>query len=124
MDTGTYVVPTPWKPDAPKLGHSCNKAVKMFLGHERLWLKDSAHYELSNQFMLEYENLGHMTKIDYEDTKIKDSNAYYIQYLSIVRKTALTTKLRNVFNASMPTSNGISLNNIEQCLTAQSFKRT
>lgn len=37
-------------------------------------------------------------------------DAYPISYLSAIRKVALTIKLRNVFNISSSTSNGVNLN--------------
>lgn len=43
----------PWKTDAPQLGHSYRKAVKMFMGQEAKWRKNIKHYEMSNTFMSE-----------------------------------------------------------------------
>lgn len=38
--------------------------------------------------------------------KLSDKgDAHYLAYISILRKEAVTTKLRNVFHASLPTSN-------------------
>lgn len=46
-----------------------------------------------------------------ENKKCDDSGeAYYLPYFSVIRKDALTTKIRNVFNASAPSANGVSLN--------------
>lgn len=64
---------------------------------------------MSNNFMNEYIKLGHMTQLNLFQEKKDGSNPYYIPYISIIRKNALATKLRNVFNDSMKSSNGISL---------------
>lgn len=57
-------------------------------------------------FMKEYENLGHMTKINSNETQ-----AYNIPHYGIFKNTnAYTPKLRVVFNASVPTTSGHSLN--------------
>lgn len=109
MPDGRYVVPIPWKEDAPPLGHSYRKAHKMFIGQENKWRRNQEHYDMSNKFMMEYNTLDHMSLVT-TDVKSDSPDVYYIPYLSILRKDAITTKLRNVFNASMPTSNGISLN--------------
>ena len=108
---GRYMVPTPWKKDAPELGSSYNKAVSFFLGQENRWYKNPTHKQKSDEFMKEYLELGHMSPIPLEEQKDKSGDAYYIPYISILRKDAVTTKLRNVFNASSPSSNGITLNN-------------
>jgi hypothetical protein len=107
---GRYVVPTPWKRNAPALGSSYRKAVGFYLSQESRWLKDPEHKEKSDAFMREYELLGHMSRIPKSECRDESGNAYYIPYISILRKDAITTKLRNVFNASSPTSNGVSLN--------------
>ena len=60
--------------------------------------------------MEEYIELGHMTNISKKDQMKENGKVYYIPYISIVRKYAITTKLRNVFNASAKTSNDVFLN--------------
>ena len=54
--------------------------------------------------------MGHMTLIPPEEQKQETALAYYIPYISVLRRDAVTTKLRNVFNASSPSSNGVTLN--------------
>lgn len=108
---GRYVVPTPWKLNAPRLGHSFRRAVKFFLTQENRWRNNEEHYIKSNNFMEEYLHMGHMSKINnIQERFIEDGCTHTLSYISVFRKDALTTKLRNVFNASLPTSNGISLN--------------
>ncbi|XP_026745831.1 uncharacterized protein LOC113507176 [Trichoplusia ni] len=61
-------------------------------------------------FMSEYELLGHMTQFKPSDT---DPTGYYIPHHGVLREQSTTTKLRVVFNASCPTSSGISSNDIQ-----------
>lgn len=109
-DDGRYIVPIPWKQDAPPLGESYQTALKFYLGQEKRWHRDPKHLELSNKFMQEYIDMGHMELVAEEDRLDNSGQSYYIPYLSIMREGAVTTKLRNVFNASAKTTNGISLN--------------
>ncbi|XP_063536045.1 uncharacterized protein LOC134745879 [Cydia strobilella] len=61
------------------------------------------------EFMAEYESLNHMTEC--KESKL-EQKAYYIPHHGILREST-TTRLRVVFNASAPTSSGVSLNNIQ-----------
>lgn len=107
---GRYVVPIPWRKDAPRLGNSYTKAVQLYIGQEKRWEKNPTHKQLSDEFMEEYLKLNHMAKVPKHMQSDTSSNSYYIPYHSILRQNALTSKLRNVFNASSSTSNGITLN--------------
>ena len=64
--------------------------------------------------MEEYITLGHMRELD-EGKINKDSEklCYYIPHHAVLKETSTSTKLRAVFDASMPTTSGLSLN---QCL--------
>ncbi|GBM97377.1 hypothetical protein AVEN_162002-1 [Araneus ventricosus] len=60
--------------------------------------------------MHEYEEMGHMEEVK-EDREPEIS--YYIPHQGIHRPEKSTTKLRVVFDASAPSSNGISLNSLQ-----------
>lgn len=60
-------------------------------------------------FLQEYERLGHMVEVP-PSTK-QSQQIVYIPHHAVFRETSATTHLRVVFNASAPTSNGLSLNN-------------
>ena len=107
---GRYMVPTPWKKDALELGSSFRSALRFFLGQEARWEKNQIHKTMSNAFMKEYISMGHMSQISQDQQRDEGPNTYYIPYISILRKDAVTTKLRNVFNASAKSSNGVTLN--------------
>lgn len=105
LPNGRYVVPTPWKQEKPDLGHSFRHAFKMFKSQEvRCWQRNQRHYDLSNTFMVEYEQFGHMSRLPAEQERSDSQEVYYIPlpYHSNLKEGALTTKLRNVFNASAP----------------------
>lgn len=104
------MVPIPWKSDASKLGNSFDCALKCFLSQERRLSKDKEHKKMSNKFMKDYIDMGHMSIVPSNKRCVKNGSVYYIPYHSILRKDAVTTKLRNVFNASAKTSSGVSLN--------------
>jgi len=61
--------------------------------------------------MNEYENLGHITRVEASsDEDEKDS--YYLPYHAVWKEDSVTTKLRVVFDASCRTTSEISLNNV------------
>lgn len=54
------------------------------------------------------QSLGHMSKIN--ETNNEEELTYYLLYHPIVRQNSLTRKLLVVFDASMKTDSGLSLN--------------
>ncbi|KAH8240285.1 hypothetical protein KR032_012158, partial [Drosophila birchii] len=56
----------------------------------------------------EYIDLGHMTEV----SPASSSATYYLPHHAVVKPESTTTKVRVVFNASSPSANGISLNDI------------
>ncbi|GBN56844.1 hypothetical protein AVEN_239387-1 [Araneus ventricosus] len=65
--------------------------------------------KLYSEFMEEYETLGHMERV-VEDELPSDN--YYLPHHGVHKSGSTTTPLRVVFNASSPSSNGVSLNDI------------
>lgn len=105
-----YVAPIPWRLEGPALGGSYLKALGFWVNQEKRLVKDPEHQERFNEFMSEYEKLGHMTEIPSESHCLNTNQVYYIPYFSVLRRDALTTKLRNVFNGSSASDNGVTLN--------------
>lgn len=106
---GTFVVSIPLKDCPEKLGDSYDQAERRFLTLER---KLQSKPELKVQysaFMDEYQELGHMTKIENQNPKI----SYYMPHHCVIRDSSITTKLRVVFDASAPTTSGLSLNDLQ-----------
>lgn len=113
-DSGRFVVTMPLKGDPSTLGHSFANARKRFLSLERRFKRDPSFHEKYNAFMREYERLGHMT-LDSDCTLPTENsmNKYYIPHHGVIRTSSTTTQLRVVFDASAPTSSGVSLNDIQ-----------
>ncbi|GFY21996.1 DUF1758 domain-containing protein [Trichonephila clavipes] len=103
-----YVVDIPFKEDPSKLGASRETAWRRL---NALWHRLYGNPQLCSlyqKFIQEYEQLGHMTKVE-ED--IEPDTTYYIPHHGVYRPEK-RTKLRVVFNASCPTSNGRFLNSL------------
>nr|CAI5824250.1 unnamed protein product [Callosobruchus analis] len=100
--TGKYVVSIPFKGDINTLG----KKIPTFRKKPSL---KSNHEKTIHRFMREYENLGHMTMVTDEHIKL----GYFMPHHGVLKKKRLTTKLRTVFNASSPSTTGVSLNSLE-----------
>ncbi|GFW35370.1 uncharacterized protein TNCV_2611691 [Trichonephila clavipes] len=107
---GKYVVSMPLKKEPSCLGNSKDIALKR-LGS--LWnhlARDENYLNLYRKFLRDYERLGHMKEVTNE-TEIEIT--YYATHHGIYRPEKSTTKLRVVFNCSLLTDNGISLNDIQ-----------
>ncbi|GBO13668.1 hypothetical protein AVEN_149097-1 [Araneus ventricosus] len=71
--------------------------------------RDSEYLSLYTNFLREYEDLGHLERV-FESSE--NPTQYYIPHHGVLHPDKLTAKLRAVFNASSPTTTGISLNDI------------
>ncbi|GFV00784.1 integrase catalytic domain-containing protein [Trichonephila clavipes] len=79
-----------------------------------LWIRlerDPQYLKLYREFMQEYEQLGYMREVTVENDNPKMN--YFLPHHSVYRSEKSTTKVRVVFNASSPTDNGLSLNDIQ-----------
>lgn len=106
---GRFCVRLPVKDDAPKLGESFDMALKRFEGLERKLSSNPELKELYQEFLQEYESLGHMSRVEAQDDP-NQLGTYYLPHHGIFKESSTTTKLRVVFDASAKSSNGISLN--------------
>ncbi|XP_059223030.1 uncharacterized protein LOC131996873 [Stomoxys calcitrans] len=113
-EAGRYIVTLPFKPEFPsgiQLGQSQKIALSQYIRNENRLLRD---IELKRQYdavLAEYIELGHMKRVRDIDFTPK-SNFHYLPHHAVVRPNSVTTKVRVVFNASNPTSNGMSLNDV------------
>lgn len=98
---GRYVVTMPFNEKIHLLGKSKRKAISQLFHMERKMQRNEQFREHYLTFMANHEAMGYMTQIKEE---IEDG--YYTPHHGIIS----ANKFRVVFNASMPTSSGISLN--------------
>ncbi|CAK1584852.1 unnamed protein product [Parnassius mnemosyne] len=110
LANGRFCVRIPLKHNPDVLGDSWPRAKKCLLSLERRLAGQSQVYEMYKEFMSEYESLGHMEKCENDNLPRK---MHFIPHHGVLRESSTTTKLRVVFNASSPTSSGVSLNNIQ-----------
>lgn len=103
---GRYVCP--WRKEKVVMGNYFCKAVQHFLGQERRWLKNPKLKEKSDDLIKKYSNWDHMQEALKGFRADTSGEVYYIPYLSVIRKNVIITRIRNVFNASSPSSNGVS----------------
>ncbi|XP_050676437.1 uncharacterized protein LOC126973267 [Leptidea sinapis] len=88
------------------LGDSYYIAKKCLESLERKLIKQPSLKEKYKEFINEYADLGHLTKIN------RPEFGYFMPHHAVIREKSETTKLRVVFNASSKTHTGKSLNDI------------
>lgn len=105
---GRFSVRIPLREDPGTLGDSYTLATKRFLTLERKFERSPEFKRMYTNFMREYNDLGHMSKL----VTCSPPN-YYLPHHGVVRESSTTTKLRVVFDASAVTSSNKSLNDIQ-----------
>ncbi|XP_059221613.1 uncharacterized protein LOC131996176 [Stomoxys calcitrans] len=114
---GRYIVTLPFKAEFPttvQLGQSKSIATAQFIRNESRLMRTPSFKEQYDSVLLEYLHLNHMRPITSSNFE-KFSCHYYLPHHAVVRPHSVTTKVRVVFNASNPTSNGVSLNDVLYC---------
>lgn len=104
--SGRYIVRLPLKESTEKLGDSSKNALRMFHVLEKRLSTNSNLKIKYHEFMQDYEATGHMVEIP--KTSVIDKPNFFLPHHPVLRDD----KLRVVFNASAPTTTGISLNDI------------
>lgn len=107
-DKGQFIVKIPFKENVNNIGQSRELAISRFYSQERRLAKNEQLRLQYADFMSEYEELGHMKEI-----KNDNGSGYYIPHHAVVRDSSITTKVRVVFDASMKTDTGLSLNDVQ-----------
>ncbi|XP_035219883.1 uncharacterized protein LOC118192962 [Stegodyphus dumicola] len=103
-EDGRFIVKMPMKDE--QLGDSKHLAnIRLNQLVKRL-SKNATLQHLYQDFITEYENLDHMERVD---DNSKPELEYYLPHHGVYRPS---TKLRVVFNASVSSSNGLSLNDL------------
>ncbi|XP_043862615.1 uncharacterized protein LOC122756587 [Drosophila santomea] len=84
------------------------QAGAQFLRNENRLKRDFPLKEQYDSVIQEYLDLGHMKEVP----PTHNSPSYHLPHHAVVKPESTTTKLRVVFNASSPSANGTSLNDI------------
>ncbi|GBL87855.1 hypothetical protein AVEN_192033-1 [Araneus ventricosus] len=106
---GRYIVKIPLKNDK-QLGESRTSGNRRLDALWRRLSKDTKLKTLYCDFMREYKDLGHMTEVKEAH---EPELSVYLPHHGVYNPLKSSTKLRVVFNGSTPTSNGVSLNQIQ-----------
>lgn len=107
---GRFIVKIPFKENINKLGRSKRLAIQRFFMLEKKLTKFPLIKKEYAYFMSEYERLGFMSEINESEY---DKAGYYLPHHCVIREFSETTKLRVVFDASMKTDTGLSLNDYQ-----------
>ncbi|XP_052754454.1 uncharacterized protein LOC128201460 [Galleria mellonella] len=105
---GRYVVPIMLKENYSDLGSSSELALNRFLNLEKRLSRESHLKSEYVDFMRQYEEMGHMV----QHKNASSNNTYLIPHHCVLKPESTTTRLRVVFDASCPTTNRRSLNDI------------
>lgn len=99
-------------------GESQHMAITRQLQLEKRFVANNEFANRYREFMIQYEQLGHMSVVD--DAKIDmgrmranisaNKREYYIPHHAVLKEASTSTKLRVVFDASRKSTNGFSLN--------------
>lgn len=102
-------MPLPQKPDAKTLGESHSQAVRRFLTLEHP-LRYKGQFEEVDTIIQEYFENGHAKVVPDTDREKPPQDVFYLPIHAVRRESSTTTKVRAVFNASVKSSTGVSLN--------------
>ncbi|XP_071629484.1 uncharacterized protein [Temnothorax longispinosus] len=106
---GRFVVTLPIKMDVLKnLGESKEIAVQQLHSLERRLKRQPQFTRKYVEFMREYQRLGHMREL--QEPVSDEWPCVYLPHHYVIKESSTTTRLRVVFNASSPTTSGVSLN--------------
>lgn len=107
-ENGKFCVRIPFKSSPSTLGETRKTAENRFYALEKRLERNPEYKKMYTDFIHEYIRLGHMTKVH-----TYGSIHYFMTHHGVFRPLATTTKLRVVFNGAEPSSNGISLNDLQ-----------
>ncbi|BES89890.1 Pao retrotransposon peptidase [Nesidiocoris tenuis] len=105
---GHYIVRLPFLPSSPELGESYSFARRRFASLENKLNKNPLLRAQYNKFMSDYLEQGHMEITNSPPEGV----GYYVPHHCIYRHDESFSRFRVVFDCSMKTSNGTSLNDV------------
>ncbi|KMQ84252.1 hypothetical protein RF55_18106, partial [Lasius niger] len=106
---GRYIVRLPTIEPIPDLSGTKRTACRVLKHMERKFELDATFRTMYTEFMLQYEELGHMTRVPLtsQDSLLRTC---YLPHHGVLRETSASTKLRVVFNGSSNVPSGDNLN--------------
>lgn len=104
---GKYTVRLPLIPNH-QLGDTSQTALRRFLAIERRMERQPEYRAKYVEFMSEYINLGHMRLSNFNPHS--NEQHYILSHHGVFKKSGDTNKIRVVFDGSVRSSNGVSLN--------------
>ncbi|XP_076176650.1 uncharacterized protein LOC143151436 [Ptiloglossa arizonensis] len=111
-ENGRFVVAIPFNERVGELGGSRAQAERRFLNLERRFKKNPELGREYKDFMREYVELGHMSKLDAKSANEREAS-FYLPHHAVLKGTSSSTKLRVVFDGSARTTTGVSLNDAQ-----------
>ncbi|XP_072375501.1 uncharacterized protein [Diabrotica undecimpunctata] len=112
-ENGHFIVQLPFKFSPELLGDSLDTAISRFLLLEKRFSRNKELNDLYKQFIKEYQELGHMVKVNPTVSLHPSRKSYFLLHHGVLKETSLTTKLRVVYDGSCPTTSGWSLNDLQ-----------
>ena len=106
---GRFAVSLPRKPDSNALGESRSQAVRRFLSLERSLISKN-QFDDFHKVMQEYFDMGHAELVPVADLEKSPQQVFYLPMHAVRKDSSTTTKIRAVFDASVKSSSGVSLN--------------
>ena len=108
---GRYLVTLPKRETTLQLGESRKTALNRYLRNEQSLLK-KGNWAQFQAVVQEYLTLGHAQLVTPQELCTPVQHSYYLPMHAVFKSSSTSTKLRVVFDASCPTTSGVSLNNI------------
>ncbi|XP_045499305.1 uncharacterized protein LOC123696951 [Colias croceus] len=108
LSDGRFCVSIPLKQSPKLLGNTRAQAERRFYALEKRLQQNTNYKKMYSDFIQEYIHLGHMSLVN-----SYGNPHYFLPHHGVFREHATTTKLRVVFDASMKSSSGVSLNDIQ-----------
>ena len=103
-----YIVALPFKKSPDKLGESRSKALKRLNSLTKKLTKNPEFKKAYRDVINEYKYLNYATNVK----NASDTHGFYLPHHAMIKESSISTKVRPVFNGSLPSSSGFSLNDL------------
>lgn len=113
-ENGKFEVSIPFNSKVEQLANNYNSALHQFLNLEKRLAKNPELRKQCKYFMQEYIDRGDMSPVDIANDR-PNHPVFYFSYHPVMKSDSTTTKVRIVFNGSLKTASGLSLNDT-QCI--------